>query len=84
MSLVDNVTSLRVVFNSGASDCTAAAAEQVTLGWRELPADAEGCGEAAQPGGGCGSAASSGKFAASQAPHLAAEASYAPFLPPPN
>lgn len=65
MSLVDNATSLRVVFNSGASDCTAAAAEQVTFGWRELPADPEGCREAAKLGG--GSVASSGKFAASQA-----------------
>lgn len=50
MSLVDNATSLRVVFNSGESDCTAASvAEQVTFEWRELPADPEGWGKAAQP-----------------------------------
>lgn len=55
MSLVDdNATSLRVVLNSGASDCTAAAAsaaaaEQVTLGWWVVPANPERCGEAVQP-----------------------------------
>lgn len=50
MSLVDNATSLRVVFNSGESDCTAASvAEQVTFDWQELPADPEGWGKAVQP-----------------------------------